>query len=176
MHPAAHDELELKKLSDLIRHIYFGMLTTVEEDGTIRSRPMGTHLAEEFDGDLWFFTRATSPKVYELTREPHVNVSFSDPEKNVYISISGRASLDHDRGKMQELWSPVQLAWFPNGIAEPDIALIRVAVEKVEYWTSPSSTAVHVIGAMMSFVTGKPFEPDEHHKIDLEPDDDPPSR
>lgn len=46
----------IKKLGELITDIKFAMLTTVEQDGSLRSRPMATQQVE-FDGDLWFFHR-----------------------------------------------------------------------------------------------------------------------
>ena len=54
-------EGNIKKLAGMIREIDFAMLTTAEADGTLRSRPMSTQ-RREFDGDLWFFTRASAPK------------------------------------------------------------------------------------------------------------------
>ena len=44
---------DLQKVADLVDEIRFAMLTTEEEDGSLRSRPMATQQAE-FDGDLWF--------------------------------------------------------------------------------------------------------------------------
>ena len=32
--------------------------------------------------------------------------------------------------------------WFPEGKDDPEIALLRVNLEKAEYWDSPSSTVV----------------------------------
>ena len=55
----------IKKLAEMIRDIDFAMLTTVAEDGSLHSRPMSTQRAG-FDGDLWFFTRASAPKVGEI--------------------------------------------------------------------------------------------------------------
>jgi general stress protein 26 len=37
-------------------------------------------------------------------------------------------------------------AWFPDGLDDPDLALLRVHVEAAEYWDSPSSTMVHIVG------------------------------
>ena len=84
-------EEPLEKLRDLVKGIDFGMLTTVDEDGSLRSRPMSTNGEVEFDGDLWFFTYGNSHKVDEIRRERHVNVSFADPKRNTYISMSGTA-------------------------------------------------------------------------------------
>ena len=51
MHHTTNQEA-IEKLRELIEDIDIAMLTTVEADGTLRSRPMGTQKAE-FDGDLW---------------------------------------------------------------------------------------------------------------------------
>ena len=64
---ADHNE-SIKKLSEMIKDIEIAMLTTAEPDGSLRSRPMATQQFE-FDGDLWFFTRASSPKVDEIEHE-----------------------------------------------------------------------------------------------------------
>jgi general stress protein 26 len=48
------------KLGELIKGIRVAQLTTVEDDGSLRSRPMGTQDIE-FDGTLWFFTQIQAP-------------------------------------------------------------------------------------------------------------------
>ena len=52
----------LTKLREQITDIRVAMLTTVDEFGDLRSRPMAT-LEIGDDGDLWFFTAASAPKV-----------------------------------------------------------------------------------------------------------------
>jgi general stress protein 26 len=155
------------KLRELIKDIDFAMLTTVDEsDGTLRSRPMATQRAE-FDGDLWFFTRASAPKVDEVEREQQVNVSYADPSHQRYVSISGRAQLVRDRKKNKELWNPVFKAWFPEGLDDPDLALLHVAVEKAEYWDSPSGKLVALAGFVKAIATGQPIKGGENEKLEL---------
>lgn len=159
-------EESVAKLAELIKEIDFAMLTTAEEDGTLRSRPMSTQ-RREFDGDLWFFTRASAPKVGEIEREHEVNVSYAAPDKQRYVSVSGRAQVVRDRAKIKELWSPELKAWFPEGSDDPDIALLKISVARAEYWDSPSSAVMHVIGFVKAIVTGQTYEPGENEKIDL---------
>lgn len=156
----------VKKLGAMIADIDFAMLTTAEEDGTLRSRPMSTQQVE-FDGDLWFFTRASSPKVEEVEREQHVNVSYAKPEAQRYVSVSGKARLVRDAAKIKELWSPVLKAWFPKGPDDPDLALLKVSVEQAEYWDSPSSKMMHLVGFVKALATGQSYEPSENEKINL---------
>jgi general stress protein 26 len=157
----------IKKLRDLIKGINIAMLTTVDEsDGTLRSRPMGTQQVE-FDGDLWFFTRASAPKVGEVEREQQVNVSYADAGHNRYVSVSGTAHLVRDRKKNQELWNHLFKDWFPEGLDDPDLALLRVAVEKAEYWDSPSGKLVALAGFVKAIATGAPIEGGENEKLEL---------
>ena len=161
-----HDEA-LAKLRALIKKIDFAMLTTCDDDGTLRSRPMSTNGEVEFDGDLWFFTRASSHKVEEIERRPQVCASFADPGKQNYVSMSGRAELVRDTNKIKELWKPELKAWFPDGTNDPDIALLKVHVSKAEYWDAPSSLVAHVFGLVKATVTGTPAPSGEDVKVTL---------
>lgn len=156
----------IKKLREMIKDIRFAMLTTVEEDGTLHSRPMATQEVE-FDGDLWFFTNAKAPKVEEVQHDQHVNVSYSEPNEQKYVSVSGKAQLVSDRQKIEELWNPLFKAWFPQGLDDPDLALLKVSVDKAEYWDSPSSKVVRLLGFAKALVTGKPISnPGDNAKIE----------
>ncbi len=157
---------ELEKLNEMIKDIEFAMLTTVDDDGSLRSRPMATQ-QNEFDGDLWFFTYGSSHKIDEINREHQVNVTYAAPEKQRYVSLSGMAGLVRDRRKMEELWNPTLKAWFPKGLDDPDIALLKVNVTKAEYWDSPSSTVAHAVGMVKALVTGTPYDAGENEKINL---------
>lgn len=156
----------IRKLGEMIEDIDFAMMTTVERDGTLRSRPMSTQRIE-FDGDLWFFTRASAPKVEEVRRDERVNVSYAKPEDQRYVSISGTAEIVRDREKIKELWSPALKAWFPKGLEDPDIALLKVSVEQAEYWDSSSSAMAHLFGFVKALATGQSYQPGENEKLNL---------
>lgn len=166
MEKSADQGHAVKKLGEMIADIDFAMMTTVEEDGTLRSRPMSTQQVE-FDGELWFFTRERAPKVEEVERDRRVNLSYADPQDQRYVSVSGTAQVVRDRQKIEELWSPALKAWFPKGVEDPDIALLRVRVEQAEYWDSPSSKMMHILGFVKALATGQSYEPGENEKLDL---------
>ena len=58
---------ELARLASLVRQMKVAMLTTIEPDGSLRSRPLQT-LELDGAGRLWFFTHASSPKSSTITR------------------------------------------------------------------------------------------------------------
>jgi general stress protein 26 len=157
-------EESMKKLGELIRGIRVAMLTTIDEQGHLHSRPMATQ-DTDFDGTLWFFTRAHSPKVGEIDREHRVNVAYADAHTQHYVSVSGTARLVRDPARNKELWSPILKAWFPDGLDDPTLALLRVDVERAEYWDSPSSAVVKLVGFVKALATGTPYEPGEHEKV-----------
>ncbi|MCC7451211.1 MAG: pyridoxamine 5'-phosphate oxidase family protein [Anaerolineae bacterium] len=161
---ATGTDTSIEKLRDLIKGIKIAMLTTQEDDGTLRSRPMFTQ-ETEFDGDLWFFTAESSPKVDEIQQQRQVNVSYIS--KDTYLSVSGKAQLVRDRQKIEELWNPVYKAWFPNGKDDPDLALLKVHVEQAEYWQSPPGAVVKLAGFAKALVTGERYEGGENRKLDL---------
>ena len=81
-----------QKLYVLIKDVKICMMTTIEPDGTLHSRPMYNQEADEA-GELWFFTYLRSPKMTEVSKDNHVNLAYADPDKQHYISVSGRAEI-----------------------------------------------------------------------------------
>lgn len=158
---------DLERLREIVKDIDFCMLTTVDEDGHLHSRPMSVNGEIDPNGDLWFFTRASSHKAAEIGNAPGVNASFADTDKNCYVSMSGNAELVRDREKIKQLWKPQFQAWFPDGVDEPDLALLRVRVEQAEYWDGPSSTIAQAFSFVSALVTGKEADFGENKKLNL---------
>lgn len=146
---------DLKKLRKLIKGARVAMLTTVAPDGALRSRPMAT-LKAPFDGDLWFFTSANVAKADEIHDNDHVNVSFADGDEDRYLSLSGTASMVRDQARMEQLWSGRLKNWFPGGKKDPDLALLRVKVDRAEYWNSKTAEMVALAGLVNSSPAGDP--------------------
>ncbi len=165
---AKRERSDVEKLAEMIDGVEVAMLTTVDEDGSLHSRPMRTQAAP-FEGELWFFTSARSHKVQEVEREHHVNLGYADPELDRYVSVSGRATLVRDAEKAETLWNPLYLAWFPSGLSDPDLALLRVQVDKAEYWDTPRGRLVQLVGFAKALFTGKGNDLGEHGVVQLVP-------
>jgi general stress protein 26 len=124
-------------LQEKIKDIRVVMLTTLEPDGSLHGRPMIAQ-ENEFDGTLWFFTASGAPKVGEVQRHQQVCLNYTKPDGTLYVSVSGSAQLLSDRKKIKELWRPIHKTWFSNGEDDPNLALLKVHVERAEYWEWPS--------------------------------------
>jgi general stress protein 26 len=121
-----------KKIGEIIDATEVGMLTTVQANGELRSRPM---LCAGYDFDcLWFLAKESKPLVAEAIGNRVVNVAFASPEKRLYASVTGLAHLVEDEKLIQKLWRPKLKSWFPEGLQEPDLALLRVDIDHAEAW------------------------------------------
>lgn len=147
----------LNKIRGLLKHFRSAMLTTVTPDGTVSTRPMGVlGDADHFEGTLWFFTDDRSPKAQLVKSGAHTSVVMQSDEENAYLHLIGRASVTRDLPKMQELYTPLLRTWFPDGLEDPNVTLIRFDADKADYWNSAGGM-LQVLGAFAkAVVTGQP--------------------
>ena len=149
-----------------IKDIRYAMLTTLDDDDSLVARPM-TSVQKDFSGSLFFFASRTSPPAAAIEADGTVGVQYSDHGSDTYVSLSGDATLEHDRARMEALWSPMVKAWFPQGIDDPDLIMIRVDVHKAEYWDTKESKPVQLFKMAKAAVTGVPPSMGEHKTIEM---------
>lgn len=152
------------KVRKLIEESRFAMLTTIDEDGRLVSKPMATQDVE-FDGDVYFIAERSSHKVHNIERDPRVNVAYSG--SSAWVSVSGDAEVVNDEQKLAELWNTFTDAWLEGGPDNPENVLIKVTAASAEYWDTPNSKVVQVVNLVKAKVTGERFEGD-NETVDLE--------
>jgi general stress protein 26 len=155
------------RLWDLIGDIRFAMLTTRHSNGHLHSRPVTTQNSSiDEDANLWFFMSRSGEPVADLIAEPTVNVAYADPGSDSYVSVSGTAAVVEDMAKKQQLWSKMAEAWFPKGVNDPDLALVRVQITHANYWDVKDSKIVQLLKMAKAAMTGtKPTNLGEHAEI-----------
>jgi general stress protein 26 len=166
-----HTETDFDKLDKLIRGIKFAMMTTIDGTGALQSRPMTTQKQPEgraFDGTLWFFSSGRTSPVQEIAHDTRVNLAYASADDSRFVSIAGTATISRDREMMKQLWSDIYKAWFPQGLDDPDICLLKVTAERAEYWEPPSGKMVQLLGILKAAATGERAKPGGHHVLDME--------
>lgn len=153
----------LARLKELIESVRIGLLTTVDLNGLLHTRPVET-LRCDTDGTLWFFTDHESPKARELSHDMRVSVGYSDPAKKIYVVVAGQASILHDEALASELWTFAQRAWYPKGVEDVHLSILRVSLQRAEYWETPGE-ASYLLAALAASVTGKPAVVGHDHKL-----------
>lgn len=153
------------KLGELIWRIRVALLTTIDLNGRLHARPVET-LQIESNAILWFFTDWSSPKVDELQHDFQVSLGYSDPSAHSYVTVNGKARLVRDRAKAKEIWTIDQRAYYPKGPEDERLALLRVQIERAEYWIAPGRVS-YFVAAAKAMVTGEPVATiGEHRKVD----------
>src|SRR5580698_5043586 len=166
-----HTETDFDKLDKLIRGIKFAMMTTIDGTGALQSRPMTTQKQPEgraFDGTLWFFSSGRTSSVQEIAHDTRVNLTYASADDSRFVSVAGTATISRDREMMKQLWSDIYKAWFPQGLDDPDICLLKVTAERAEYWEPPSGKMVQLLGILKAAATGERAKPGGHHVLDME--------
>ncbi len=145
-----------EKLWSLIKDMKFGMFTTQHANGHLHSRPMTTQNRKiDEDDTLWFFMSRSSEPVADLARDAQVNVAYAHPGDDSYVSVSGTAALEEDAAVKRRLWNKITEAWFPKGVDDPDLALVRVRISHAHYWDVKSSKLVQLYAMAKAVVSGR---------------------
>ncbi len=156
---------ELEQLGTLIGKARIGIITTVNLDGALVSRPMAVK-DREFDGDLWFFTEDPSHKTDEVRANPQVNVAL-DSGKG-WVSLAGEAEVVKDAAKIDELWDTGAEAWFTDGRNDPKVALLKVTAHTAEYWATDDPKPLVLLKYAKAAVTGGRPNVGEARTVDLD--------
>lgn len=158
------DTERISKVTEIINGSYIGMLTTINEEGALVSRPLAVQEVKD-DGDMWFFTSSETSQVAHVRADSRVNVSFG--KNTEWVSVAGTAEVVTDRQKIHEMWNQVVEAWFPDGPDTPEVVLLRVDSDSAEYWTSPGGRAATVLQWIKSKVTHSRMSVGESGTVDL---------
>jgi general stress protein 26 len=121
------------------------------------------------EGNIWFFTNEFSEKINEVSKDNIVHLIYSHPVKNIYINVKGSCSLVIDRRKMEELWDSKIESWFPEGLEDPRICLIKVSTETAHFWNHSSSKMGLIFQMIRSIAKGDNYKETEKGKLDLTP-------
>jgi general stress protein 26 len=145
------------KVAGLIKGIRVAMLTSIDPQGRLVSRPMATQDVE-FDGDVWFIAERSAEHTLNLRSRPQVNVAFAGSSS--WVSLAGTAEVVDDPARLEEYWNTFTDAWMEGGPDNPENILIHVHADTAEYWDSPGSKVTQVVNLVKAKVTGERYEGD----------------
>ena len=153
--PAPASAKDQQALWKRIEDLRVAMLTTLDRDGTLSARPVTTQRVEP-DGTVWFFISASGGIAADLARNEHVNLCYMNVSDDIYVWLRGTGALVDDIIKIKDLWSPMAAAWFPKGPEDPNLGLLKVNVDRGDYWDVDSSKLVQFFSMAKSAITKSP--------------------
>jgi general stress protein 26 len=91
-------------------------------------------IAAALDNEDWtisFIASARSRKVAEIERAGCVTLGYQRADRG-YVAFDGRATLVRDRAELGARWQESWRVHFPGGPADPNLTLVRLAVDRIE--------------------------------------------
>jgi len=125
----------IPQIATLINQIDVCLFATRGDDGQLHARPMSNNGQVEWDGQSWFFAPTDGRLVTELRADPAAVAAYRAEEGFAFVSVSGRATIETDPELKERYWLDDLERWFPNGPADPNVALIRLDAEEAQWWT-----------------------------------------
>jgi len=160
----AESNENIQKVRDIIKGTRIAMLTHVDEDGRLVSKPMATQEVD-FDGTVRFIAERASDQGMDIQKNPNVNVAYSG--NGAWVSLSGKARIVNDTDKLRELWSSFTGSWLEGGPENPNNVLIEIDADTAEYWDTPGGSKVtQVANLIKAKVTGNTVD-GENEVVDL---------
>jgi general stress protein 26 len=156
----------ITKLQEMVSDIRTCIFITSGKSCMHSSRPMAAVEADH-QGNIWFFTSNHSNKVKDIEQEAQVDLVFAHPGKDSYLHIKGRAVVVSDKTTIAEKWTPIVKAWFPGGINDPGLCLVKVKSDEAHYWDTESTKMVEMLKVALSAITGKSMAEGVHGELHI---------
>jgi general stress protein 26 len=154
----------IQKLQELVGAVKTGMLVTSGKSGKNTTRPMAV-VDTDSSGNLWFFAERSSNKVKDIEEDHQVQVIFAHPGKDTFMVVHGRASIETDARYLTEKWNPLIKAWFPQGLEDPALCLIKIKTDEAQYWDTNATKVGAMVKIAVSAVTGKKLKEGVHGEL-----------
>ncbi|MEO7309498.1 MAG: pyridoxamine 5'-phosphate oxidase family protein [Chitinophagaceae bacterium] len=143
----------VEKLKKLAKAADICMFATNLTGNPISARPMSTRDVDD-DGTIYFYSRDSSDKNAEISKDDRVQLFYSNNSDYEYMSVFGRASIVEDEALAKELWTNFAKAWFSGGVDDPELTVIKVVPENVYYWDTKHNKMVNLVKMALSALTG----------------------
>lgn len=142
------------------------LCTSVSDGLSNKTRPMSV-LEVDDAGTLWFLTANDSHAVKQITDDPQVRLFFQGSEHSRFLTLSGSASVGHDRAKIKDLWSPLLKTWFNEGSDDPRITTIAVMPIDGYYWDNKHGDAVAGVKMLIGAAIGRALDDSVEGRVKL---------
>ncbi len=143
----------IDKFKELVDHQRICMFLTETPNWTEASGPMSTQKVCD-QGNFWFLSARSSQKNKAIATDPRVRLLYANTSANEYLSVAGKAEIIDDMAKKKELWNPIAKAWFPDGVDDKELTVVKVKPDQGHYWDTKSGKLVSTMKILAAAVTG----------------------
>jgi general stress protein 26 len=151
---------------EIIEKVGVCMLTTRTSKGELRSRPVEARPSRD-ESCLYVVTDIRSAKEYEIERDPHIGLTFTDQQTNAYLAIAALGAITTNRAQVKHWWRSTDSLWW-KGPDDPNVCVLQVELTSGSMWDGPSSKAVELFEFIKAKLTGEMPNLGENRKTDIE--------
>ncbi|GGB90939.1 hypothetical protein GCM10011494_06630 [Novosphingobium endophyticum] len=113
------------------------------------AEPMTAQLDQDAHHAIWFYTRRNN----RIASGGAATGEVATLQHEVFASLSGVLVEETDAAVRAQHWSNAVEAWFPEGLGDREVVMLRFDIEDAEVWTAH----LGVKGAFR-LLTGKPID------------------
>ncbi len=129
------------------------MMVTHGDDGMI-ARPM-RGIMEQEGNSIWFFSDRNTETARDAKATQDCCLTFADLRGQTFVSACGQIELVEDRAEIKRLWTEGASVYFPHGVQDEAIVLLKFTPESAAYWDAPSNPVVLAIKFLQAKASGK---------------------
>ena len=89
-------------------------------------------MPDEEDWTIYLVTSSRSRKAAEIARSERLTLGYQHHPDRSYVVLSGHAALVAERSLVRARWHDAWRLYFPGGPEDPDVILVRFAVDCIE--------------------------------------------
>ena len=143
----------IAKIKEMAGDLDVCMLCTNLGAKPFNACPMSTQQVED-DGTIWFLSGKDSNHNADIKRDDAVQLIYSSKQSTAeYMSVFGSAEIVFNRMKAKELFDQIEKTWFPGGVEDPNLSLIKFTPKEGYYWDTKSGALVAFAKMAISSVT-----------------------
>ncbi|AJE45545.1 pyridoxamine 5'-phosphate oxidase family protein [Celeribacter indicus] len=135
----AHKAVEKDPREALIKEMKDLRAGMLGVEGTHQHMQPMTHYPDWDRNEIWFLTSKDTDLVRSLSPGAKAHFCVMSADQDFDACLRGTLTETRDPGKLEEIWSPVAAAWFHGGKEDPDLTMLRLALEDAALWGSSAS-------------------------------------
>jgi general stress protein 26 len=152
-----------RPLHDVLKNFDIAILVT-HHTKEMHARPM---VVARLDAnmDIYLLTDTDSVKVHEINQNPDALITFQSSKQ--FASVKGEVVVSHDRVLLESMWKETWKVWFPGGVYDPNIAILKFTAHEGEYWDNAGMQGLkYLYGAAKAYIAGeRPTLDSSQHNI-----------
>jgi general stress protein 26 len=124
----------IEKMTKLVQDIKTAFLLTDLKKQPINAVPMLTKRVDE-QGNIWFLSLLDSEHNSNIEKDPQVQLLYSDPSNNEFLSLAGNASIESDKDLLANFDISEDDTWFKDADMSK-YSSIKIVPKEAYFWDS----------------------------------------